>query len=108
MSLFSEKHLAVLVLRDAPAIGDALRAELAAAPAADRPGLERALALVGRYADRPEHELRARWVRERLTAVGYEGAADSTEAIGVLRRAEPALSLLQAVTYAREAAAAEA
>ncbi|MFF7363569.1 hypothetical protein [Streptomyces sp. NPDC008125] len=108
MSLFVKNHLAVLVLHDATGILDALREELAAAPAADRPGLERALALVGSYAGRPEAELRVRWVRERLAAAGHTGPADSTEAIRALRKAEPGLSLLQAVTYAREAAAAGA
>ncbi|WP_327177695.1 hypothetical protein OG599_22045 [Streptomyces sp. NBC_01335] len=108
MGLFVKNHLAVLVLHDATGILDALREELAAAPPADRPGLERALALVGPYTDRPEAELRVRWVRERLTAAGHAGPADSTEAIRVLRKAEPGLSLLQAVTYAREAAAAGA
>ncbi|MEU1087875.1 hypothetical protein ACFYPN_03340 [Streptomyces sp. NPDC005576] len=106
MGLFTKNHLAVLVLHDAPRILDALREELATAPDSDRPGLERALALVGRCADRPESELRVRWVRERLAAAGHAGPADSTEAIKALRRAEPGLSLLQAVTYAREAAAA--
>lgn len=33
---------------------------------------------------------------------------DSVEAIKILRRAEPGLTLLQAVTYAKEAEAAEA
>lgn len=106
MGLLTKNHLAVLVLHDADGILAELREELAAAPDSDRPGLERALALVGRYTDRPEEELRVRWVRDRLTAAGYAGPADSTEAVRALRRAEPGLSLLQAVTYAREAAAA--
>ncbi|MCX5399385.1 hypothetical protein [Streptomyces sp. NBC_00102] len=108
MGLLTKNHLAVLVLHDVDEVLAALREELASAADTDRPGLERALALVGRYTGRPEGELRVRWVRERLTASGFTGPADSTEAIKALRRAEPGLSLLQAVTYAREAAAAGA
>ncbi|MFI1780389.1 hypothetical protein [Streptomyces rubiginosohelvolus] len=109
MSLFRKPQpLAVLVVRDAPDVVAALRSALATAPDADRPGLEHALALAEGSAARPDAELRGRWVRQRLDAAGHEGPADSVEAIKILRQAEPGLTLLQAVTYAKEAAAAEA
>ncbi|MBX9397046.1 hypothetical protein K4749_26490 [Streptomyces sp. TRM72054] len=44
-------------------------------------------------------------VRERLDAVGYEGPADSVQAIKHLREAAPGLSLLSAVQLAKSAAA---
>ena len=100
------RDMAVLVLRDAPGITELLREALGTAPATERPGLERALALVAEAGSVPDTELRARWVRQRLAAAGHEGPVDSVAAIKALRTAEPGLSLLQAVTYAREAAAA--
>ncbi|ROV64775.1 hypothetical protein [Streptomyces globisporus] len=109
MSLFQKPQpLAVLVIRDAPDVVAGLRRALETAPDAERPGLERALALAEESAARPDAELRGRWVRRRLDAAGHEGPADSVEAIKILRQAEPGLTLLQAVTYAKEAAAAEA
>ncbi|MET8839610.1 hypothetical protein ABZW67_05880 [Streptomyces rubiginosohelvolus] len=109
MSLFRKPQpLAVLVVRDAPDVVAALRKALETAPDGDRPGLEHALALAEESAVRPDAELRGRWVRQRLDAAGHEGPADSVEAIKILRQAEPGLTLLQAVTYAKEAAAAEA
>ncbi|MEV6472766.1 hypothetical protein [Streptomyces sp. NPDC051657] len=109
MSMFRKPQpLAVLVLRDAPDVVAGLRRALETATDSERPGLERALALAEGAAARPDAELRDRWVRQRLTAAGHEGPADSVEAIKILRRAEPGLTLLQAVTYAKEAEAAEA
>ncbi|MEV8004992.1 MULTISPECIES: hypothetical protein [unclassified Streptomyces] len=109
MSLFRKPQpLAVLVVRDAPDVVAGLRRALETAPDAERPGLERALAMAEETAGRSDAELRGRWVRQRLDAVGYEGPADSVEAIKNLRQAEPGLSLRQAVTYAKETAATEA
>lgn len=109
MSMFRKPQpLAVLVVRDAPDVVSGLRGALATATDAERPGLERALALAEDVAGRSDAELRGRWVRQRLAAAGHEGPADSVAAIKILRRAEPGLTLLQAVTYAKEAAAAEA
>ncbi|MBQ1108448.1 hypothetical protein ACH4MN_25025 [Streptomyces anulatus] len=109
MSMFRKPQpLAVLVLRDAPDVVAGLRRALESATDAERPGLERALALAEESAARPDAELRGRWVRQRLAAAGHEGPADSVAAIKILRRAEPGLTLLQAVTYAKEAEAAEA
>ncbi|MFE2290264.1 hypothetical protein [Streptomyces sp. NPDC059452] len=108
MSLFRKPQpVDVIVLRDAPDAVTSLRHALKTATDAERPGLERALALVEEAAERPDGELRGRWVRRHLDAAGYAGPADSLEAIKALRQAEPALSLRQAVTYAKEAAAAE-
>lgn len=109
MSLFRKTQpLAVLVVRDAPDVVAALRRALETATDAERPGLERALVLAEESAGLPDAELRGRWVRRRLAAAGHEGPADSVEAIKILRQAEPGLTLLQAVTYAKEAAATEA
>ncbi|MEU5717920.1 hypothetical protein AB0G71_19405 [Streptomyces sp. NPDC020403] len=94
----------VTVLREAEEVGARLREALSTAPDDERPGLERALALVERAAAVPDSEVRGRWVRQRLAAAGYEGPADSVEAVRILRKAEPGLSLLAAVTYTREAA----
>ncbi|UZI29072.1 hypothetical protein [Streptomyces sp. VB1] len=99
--------LAVLVLRDAPDVVAGLRRARETATDSERPGLEHALVLAEDAAARPDAELRGRWVRQRLAAAGHEGPVGSVEAIKVLRRAEPGLTLLQAVTYAREAEAAE-
>ncbi|MGW7095954.1 hypothetical protein [Streptomyces sp. NPDC054874] len=108
MSMFRKPQpLAVHVLRDAPDVVAGLRRALETATDSERPGLERALVLAEDAAARPDEELRGRWVRQRLTAAGHDGPADSVEAIKVLRRAEPGLTLLQAVTYAKEAEAAE-
>ncbi|BFP52587.1 hypothetical protein ACWGBY_28505 [Streptomyces griseus] len=109
MSLFRKPQpLAVLVLHDAPEVAAAIRSVLETATDAERPGLERALALAEESAGRPDGELRGRWVRRHLAAAGHEGPADSVPAIKILREAEPGLTLLQAVTYAKEAAAADA
>ncbi|MFI1222585.1 MULTISPECIES: hypothetical protein [unclassified Streptomyces] len=109
MSMFRKPQpLAVLVLRDAPDVVAELRRALETAADAERPGLERALALAEESAGRPDAELRGRWVRQRLAAAGHEGPADSVQAIKILRQAEPGLTLLQAATYAKEAAATEA
>ncbi|MEW1628352.1 hypothetical protein AB0387_13185 [Streptomyces sp. NPDC089173] len=109
MSLFRKPQpLAVLVVRDAHDVVAALRRALETAPDGERPGLERALVLAEESAGRPDAELRGRWVRRRLAAAGHEGPADSVEAIKILRQAEPGLTLLQAVTFAKEAAATEA
>lgn len=109
MSLFRKPQpLAVLVLRDAPDVVAGIRSALETATDAERPGLERALALAEESAGYSDVELRGRWVRQHLAAAGYEGPADSVPAIKILRQAEPGLTLLQAVTYAKEAVAAEA
>ncbi|MEU1123241.1 hypothetical protein ABZ371_06560 [Streptomyces sp. NPDC005899] len=96
-----------IVIREAADVGELLREALGTASDAERPGLERAVALVERAAEVPDAELRARWVRRRLSAAGYEGQADTVEAVRILRKAEPGLSLLSAVRYSREAAGAE-
>ncbi|WP_299532772.1 hypothetical protein [uncultured Streptomyces sp.] len=107
MSLFAKRETTVLVLRDAPEIITGLRELLSAAPDDERAGLARALDLVEEFASRPDAELRARWVRQRLAAADYRGAPDEVAGIKALRGAEPGLTLLQAVTYAKEAAAGE-
>ncbi|WP_103532993.1 hypothetical protein [Streptomyces sp. SM11] len=109
MSMFRKPQpLAVLVVRDATDVVAGLRGALETASDAERPGLERALALAEDSAGCSDAVLRGRWVRQRLAAAAHEGPADSVAAIKILRQAEPGLTLLQALTYAKEAAAAEA
>ncbi|GAA2447525.1 hypothetical protein [Streptomyces glaucus] len=99
------KELNILVLRDADVIAESVRSALAGAAPEERPGLERAVALIEQAAAASDADLRIRWVHERLAAAGYEGPADSVEAIKVLRGAVPGLSLLSAVRLSKEAAA---
>ncbi|MFE7934707.1 hypothetical protein ACFU6S_39530 [Streptomyces sp. NPDC057456] len=101
----NNKHNFVLTIRDADVVAAALRQALAEAPPEERPGLERAAALVESSAAAEESRLRARWVRSRLAAVGFHGDITSVAAVKALRRAEPKLSLLAAVQLQREASA---
>ncbi|MFG2680902.1 hypothetical protein [Streptomyces sp. NPDC048392] len=100
-----QPELNVLVLRDADVIAHGLRQALAEATPEQRPGLERAAALVERAAAVTDAELRARWVHERLAAAGHQGPADSVQAVKALREAAPGLGLVQAVQLTRDAAA---
>ncbi|MFF3453057.1 hypothetical protein ACFYXH_01785 [Streptomyces sp. NPDC002730] len=102
---FGKQELNVLVLRDADGIADAIRAALDTATPEERPGLERAAALVAEAAAASDAELRGRWVRGHLAAAGIEGPADSITAIKALRQAERQLSLASAVHLARDAEA---
>lgn len=95
----------VLVVRDSDLVGAALRRALADAPPEERAGLERAAALVEETAAVSEGEVRARWVRSRLAAVGFAGDIASVAAVKALRQAEPRLSLLAAVQLQKEAVA---
>src|SRR5687767_10289279 len=96
----------VLFVRDADVIAETVRRALAEATPEERPGLERAAALIEEAAAGSDHALRARWVKERLAAAGYEGPADSVTAIKALRDAEPGLSLRSAVALAKDVASA--
>ncbi|WP_329028623.1 hypothetical protein [Streptomyces sp. NBC_01423] len=100
-----KKDMAVIVVRDSDAVVAALRDELARASDADRPGLERALALAEARTGAPDAELRGRWAARRITAGRYVGPLDAVAAVKALRQAEPGLSLRQAVQLSREAAA---
>ncbi|GAA3506760.1 hypothetical protein GCM10019016_138750 [Streptomyces prasinosporus] len=95
----------VLVLRDADVVAREIRRALAEATPGQRPGLERAAALVEQAAAASDAELRARWVHERLAAAGHRGPADSVRAVKALREAAPGLSLLSAVRLTKDAAA---
>nr|WSY50158.1 hypothetical protein OG999_08435 [Streptomyces sp. NBC_00886] len=101
----SKKNTFVLTVRDTDVIEAALRRALAGASAEERPGLERAAALVESIAADDEIRLRARWVRSRLADVGFTGDIASVTAVRALRRAEPELSLLAAVQLQKEAVA---
>ncbi|MFJ9350900.1 hypothetical protein [Streptomyces sp. NPDC101237] len=101
----SKKNTFVLTIRDADVVAAALREALADASPEERPGLERAAALVRSTASDTESLLRARWVRARLAATGFTGDITSVAAVKALRQAEPTLSLLAAVQLQREAVA---
>ncbi|WP_406334727.1 hypothetical protein [Streptomyces sp. NBC_00203] len=101
----SKKNNFVLAIRDADVVAAALRQALAEASPQERPGLERAVGLVESTAAATETQLRARWVRSRLAAVGFTGDIASVAAVKSLRRAEPKLSLVAAVQLQKEAAA---
>ncbi|MDH6447866.1 hypothetical protein RKD27_008180 [Streptomyces sp. SAI-126] len=101
----NKKNNFVLLVRDADVVGAALRRALAEAPPEERPGLERAVALVESTAAATEAGLRARWVRSRLADVGFKGDITSVAAVRALRKAEPQLSLLAAVQLQKEAVA---
>ncbi|MFE2377162.1 hypothetical protein [Streptomyces sp. NPDC059398] len=103
MAGWNRKNDFVLVIRDADVVAAALSQALADASPEDRPGLERAAALVESTAAATESQLRARWVRSRLAAAGFTGEIDSVAAVKALRRAEPKLSLLAAVQFQKEA-----
>ncbi|MEV0579862.1 MULTISPECIES: hypothetical protein [unclassified Streptomyces] len=101
----SKKHNFVLVIRDADEIAATLRQALAEASPEERPGLERAAALVESTAADTEGLLRARWVRSRLAAAGFTGDIASVAAVKALRQAEPKLSLLAAAQLQKDALA---
>ncbi|MET8612564.1 MULTISPECIES: hypothetical protein [Streptomyces] len=99
----NRKHNSVLVIRDADVVAAALREALAGASPEERPGLERAVALVESTAEATATQLRADWTRSRLAAVGFTGDLSSVAATKALRQAEPSLSLLAAVQLQKEA-----
>lgn len=101
----NKKHNFVLLVRDADVVAAALREALAEASPEERPGLERAVALVGATAAATETELRARWTRDRLAESGFTGDVSSVAAVRALRKAVPRLSLLAAVQLQRDAVA---
>ncbi|MFJ2889925.1 hypothetical protein ACIO53_28100 [Streptomyces sp. NPDC087305] len=101
----SKKNTFVLTVRDSDVVAAALREALAGASPEERPGLERAAALVESAAAANESLLQARWVRSRLAAVGFTGDIASVSAVRALRQAEPKLSLLAAVHLQKEAVA---
>jgi len=98
----------VVVLRDSREVLAALERAPEAASEEERPGLEKALAVAAGAAADDEARARARWTRQRLAAVGFDGPLDSVGAVRALRRAEPSPSLRSAVELTREAAAGAA
>jgi hypothetical protein len=104
----SQPDTLLIALSDRDTYLGVLRGALDTADATDRPGLERALALV-ETADAPDPAgLRGRWALDRIEAAGVEARPDSIVAIKALRKAEPGLSLAQAVALSKEAAAVAA
>lgn len=101
----SRKHDVVPLIRDSDLVAAALRQALAEASPQERPGLERAAALVEATAAATDGQLRARWVRARLASTGFTGDLASIAALKALRKAEPDLSLLAAVRLQKDALA---
>lgn len=101
----TKKHDTVLLIRDSDLVAATLRQALTEASPEERPGLERAAALVESTAAATDTQMRARWVRSRLDAVGFTGDIASIAALKELRQAEPALSLLAAVQLQKDAVA---
>lgn len=108
MTVFGNQNMTVLVLREADDISTVLQRALDAAPAEERPGLERALALTTEAGDVPDAELRGRWALRRMASAGYDGPARAVAGIKALRTAERGLSLLQAVNLSKDAEAVQA
>ncbi|MEU3829400.1 hypothetical protein AB0F36_29390 [Streptomyces sp. NPDC029080] len=102
---FTRKYEAVLLVRDTELVAEALRQALEEAGPEERPGLERAVALLASTAADSDGQLRARWVRSRLAAVGFTGDIASIAALKALRQAEPRLSLISAVELQKDAVA---
>ncbi|WP_458247045.1 hypothetical protein [Streptomyces sp. MAI_2237] len=105
MGIFGPSKNATVILRDADVIAAALRQALADASPEERAGMERAVAIAESTAAATGAEARARWVRSRLTAVGFTGDVASVAAVKALRQAEPGLSLVAAVQLQKEAVA---
>ncbi|MFG3313534.1 hypothetical protein ACGF0C_16385 [Streptomyces albidoflavus] len=87
-------------VQDSDEVLAALERALADAPESERPGLRRALA-VARAARLDEDTLRTRWLDARLASVAFTGDRDSVAAVRALRKAEPTLSLTEAVSLLR-------
>ncbi|MCX5204698.1 hypothetical protein OG897_24990 [Streptomyces sp. NBC_00237] len=106
---FSKRDLHVIALSDRDALLGLLRDALDATGAGDaeRPGLERAVAILVDAPQAPQAEIRGRWARERIEAAGVAVEADSVRAIKALRKAEPGLGLYEAVVLTKEAAAVQ-
>ncbi|MFD8804144.1 hypothetical protein [Streptomyces sp. NPDC059597] len=94
-----------LVVRETDLVTAALRQALADAAPEERPGLERALAVVAATATADDDRLCARWFRNRLAATGFTGDIGSVAALKALRQAERGLGLLTAVRLQKAAVA---
>jgi hypothetical protein len=105
LSGLSRKHDVVPLIRDSDLVAAALRQALAEASPEERPGLERAVALLESTIAADDGRVRARWVRTRLASVGFTGDIASVAAVKALRKAEPDLSLLAAVRLQKDAVA---
>ncbi|MFD5894197.1 MULTISPECIES: hypothetical protein [unclassified Streptomyces] len=109
MKLFGQdkEEFTVLVVREADEVAEAVDQALRTAGPEERPGLERAAALLAAARTATDGELRGNWARRKIAEAGVKGRADSVGAVKALREAEPGLSLLQAVRLSQEAAALE-
>ncbi|WP_405613378.1 hypothetical protein OG292_13770 [Streptomyces sp. NBC_01511] len=103
----NKEEFTVLVVREADEVAEAVHSALRTAGPEERPGLERAAALLAAAKETTDSELRGSWALRKITEAGVRGRADSVRAVKALREAEPGLSLLQAVRLSQEAAALE-
>jgi hypothetical protein len=99
-----QQETAVLVIGDAEEIGDAVRRAPATAGADERPGLERAAAIIADEPARTGEELRERRLWDVPGGSGIDPRTDCVAAVAAPRKAGPGLSLAVAGLLVREAA----
>jgi hypothetical protein len=97
---FGSRRRSALPVDQLGPVREDLQKALAAAGERERPGLEEALRIIGRYS--PE-QLRRRWVADTLTAAAVDPQTDTVKAVKALRDAAPGLSLSDAVAMVKEA-----
>ncbi|WP_175407147.1 hypothetical protein [Streptomyces sp. TRM64462] len=86
----------LVLYRDGNDIRLALRGALASAADTERPGLERALAIIEAQCARSDGEVLAHWARSILDDAGIDAAREHVKAVAAVRKAVPDLSLLAA------------
>ncbi|MEC4018885.1 hypothetical protein [Streptomyces sp. H27-D2] len=103
MFRFNQPEIALVVLRDADEIRDAVQRALVTADADERPGLERAAAVIAEEHARTDAELRVRWARRTLADGGVDAQDGHVAAVRAMRLAVPGMSLLVANQLVKEA-----
>ncbi|GHF29168.1 hypothetical protein GCM10010359_34550 [Streptomyces morookaense] len=84
------------LLPDLTPVKDALRTALGEADEAERPGLERALAIVEEFASADQAATQD-WARKTLAVAGVDPVAQEVKAVRALRQARHGLGLKEAV-----------
>ncbi|MEU7163087.1 hypothetical protein AB0A70_00305 [Streptomyces morookaense] len=84
------------LLPDLTPVKDALRTALGEADEAERPGLQRALAIVEEFASADQVATQD-WARKTLAVAGIDPATHEIRAIKALRQARPGLTLKEGV-----------
>ncbi|MGW1199983.1 hypothetical protein ACWD4B_29720 [Streptomyces sp. NPDC002536] len=88
------------LLPDLTPVKDALRTALGEAEEAERPGLERALAIVEEFASADQVATQD-WARKTLAVAGVDPVTHEVKAVRALRQARPGLGLKEAVDLVR-------